>query len=35
MLFLHRSLDGFIAGPHGKMDWAVNTDEMIEYIYEK
>jgi dihydrofolate reductase len=31
ILFMHTSLDGFVAGPNGEMDW-INVDEkMFEY----
>jgi dihydrofolate reductase len=31
VLFMHTSLDGFVAGPNGEMDW-INVDEdMFEY----
>jgi dihydrofolate reductase len=28
ILFMHVSLDGFIAGPNGELDWTVTDDEM-------
>ena len=28
VLFMHTSLDGFVAGPNGEMDW-INVDEEI------
>jgi dihydrofolate reductase len=33
ILFMHVSLDGFICGPNGDMDWAtMNDDEMGKYL---
>src|SRR5438046_2681814 len=29
--FMHTSLDGFVAGPDGEMDWINVSDEMFEY----
>jgi dihydrofolate reductase len=35
VLFMHTSLDGFVAGPNGEMDW-INVDEdMFEYAGEQ
>jgi dihydrofolate reductase len=31
ILFMHTSLDGFVAGPAGEMDWIIADDEMFEY----
>lgn len=31
VLFMHVSLDGFVAGPKGEMDWIKVDDEMFEY----
>ena len=31
VLFMHTSLDGFVAGPKGEMDWIIVNDEMFEY----
>ena len=31
VLFMHTSLDGFVAGPNGEMDWINVDDEMFEY----
>ena len=31
VLFLHVSLDGFVAGPNGEMDWIHVDDEIFEY----
>lgn len=31
VLFMHTSLDGFVAGPNGEMDWINVDEEMFEY----
>ena len=31
VLFMHTSLDGFVAGPNGEMDWINVDDDMFEY----
>ena len=31
ILFVHASLDGFVAGPNGEMDWIIADDEVFEY----
>lgn len=31
VLFMHVSLDGFVAGPDGEMDWISVDDEIFEY----
>ena len=31
VLFMHVSLDGFVAGPNGEMDWIKVDDEMFEF----
>jgi len=31
VLFMHTSLDGFVAGPDGEMDWINVDDDMFEY----
>lgn len=31
VLFMHTSLDGFVAGPNGEMEWIKTDDEMFEY----
>jgi dihydrofolate reductase len=31
ILFMHASLDGFVAGPGGEMDWIHVDDEIFEY----
>jgi dihydrofolate reductase len=30
-LFLHVSLDGFVAGPNGEMDWIIASEELFDY----
>src|ERR1700712_3767965 len=33
ILFMHVSLDGFVGGPNGELDWAtMNDDEMGQYM---
>ncbi|MBC8045764.1 MAG: dihydrofolate reductase [Fimbriimonadaceae bacterium] len=31
ILFMHTSLDGFVAGPNGEMDWINADDDMFDY----
>ncbi|SMO83573.1 dihydrofolate reductase family protein [Solitalea koreensis] len=31
VLFMHTTLDGFVAGPKGEMDWIKIDDEMFDY----
>lgn len=31
VLFMHTSLDGYVAGPNGEMDWINTNEEMFEY----
>jgi dihydrofolate reductase len=31
VLFMHTSLDGFVAGPNGEMDWIKVDDEMFDF----
>jgi dihydrofolate reductase len=31
ILFMHTSLDGFVAGPKGEMDWIIVGEEMFAY----
>jgi len=31
VLFMHTSLDGFVAGPNGEMDWINVNDEVFQY----
>lgn len=35
VLFLHVSLDGFVAGPQGEMDWINTSDELFEYAGQR
>jgi dihydrofolate reductase len=35
VLFMHASLDGFVAGPNGEMDWIDVSDEMFEYAGQR
>src|SRR5438093_8619734 len=35
VLFMHMSLDGFVAGPNGEMDWIIVNDEMFEYAGQR
>ncbi len=35
VLFMHTSLDGFVAGPNGEMDWIDVNDEMFEYAGQR
>ncbi len=30
--FMHRSLDGFVAGPNGELDWAKIDEELFDYV---
>ncbi|MEJ7694161.1 dihydrofolate reductase family protein [Daejeonella sp.] len=30
--FMHISLDGFVAGPNGEMDWIIVNDEIFNYV---
>jgi len=30
--FMHMSLDGFVAGPNGELDWAKVDDEIFDYV---
>jgi dihydrofolate reductase len=31
VLFIHVSLDGFVAGPNGEMDWIIVNEEIFDY----
>lgn len=31
VLFVHTSLDGFVAGPNGEMDWIIVDEDMFDY----
>lgn len=33
--FMHVSLDGFVAGPNGEMDWIKVDDEMFDYASDR
>jgi dihydrofolate reductase len=35
VLFMHVSLDGFVTGPNGEMDWIKVDDEMFEFAGER
>jgi dihydrofolate reductase len=35
VLFMHTSLDGFVGGPDGEMDWIDVNDEMFEYAGQR
>jgi dihydrofolate reductase len=35
ILFMHTSLDGFVAGPKGEMDWIHVDEEMFDYANER
>ncbi|MBK5279004.1 MAG: dihydrofolate reductase [Bacteroidia bacterium] len=35
VLFMHTSLDGFVAGPNGEMDWIKVDDEMFDYAGQR
>src|SRR5262245_48519911 len=35
VLFMHTSLDGFVAGPQGEMDWITVNEEMFEYASKR
>lgn len=32
VLFVHTSLDGFVAGPQGEMDWVTVNDEIFDFV---
>lgn len=32
LVLMHSSLDGFVAGPNGEMDWIQFDDKMFEYV---
>lgn len=34
ILFMHASLDGFVAGPNGEMDWIIYDEELQNYAKE-
>jgi len=33
--FMHVSLDGFVAGPNGEMDWVILNDEMFDFVGQR
>ena len=33
--FTHMSLDGFVSGPNGEMEWIVYNDELAETAEER
>ncbi|MCE1165751.1 MAG: dihydrofolate reductase family protein [Bacteroidetes bacterium] len=33
--FMHMSLDGFVAGPNGEMDWIKVNDEIFDYVSKR
>jgi dihydrofolate reductase len=33
--FMHMSLDGFVAGPNGELDWANVDEELFNYVGER
>jgi len=35
VLFMHTSLDGYVAGPNGEMDWIKVDEEMFEYAAQR
>lgn len=34
IFLMHVSLDGFVAGPNGEMDWIVYNDDMAQYSHD-
>jgi len=32
---MHVSLDGFVAGPNGEMDWIIINDEMFDFVGDR
>jgi dihydrofolate reductase len=35
VLFMHVSLDGFVAGPNGEMDWIIVDEEIFDYAGDR
>jgi dihydrofolate reductase len=35
VLFMHTSLDGFVAGPNGEMHWVTVTDDVFDYAKQR
>src|SRR5215467_5748361 len=33
--FMHTSLDGFIAGPNGEMDWIIIDEEIFDFVGDR
>ena len=33
--FMHMSLDGFVAGPNGEMDWIKVDEEIFDYVAKR
>ena len=33
--FMHISLDGFVAGPNGELDWAKADEEIFNYVHKR
>ena len=33
--FMHMSLDGFVAGPNGEMDWIKVDEEIFDYVEKR
>jgi len=33
--FMHLSLDGFVAGPNGEMDWIKVDEEIFDYVHKR
>src|SRR5262245_59505748 len=34
IFLIHMSLDGYIAGPHGALDWVAYTDELESHVHQ-
>lgn len=35
VLFMHTSLDGFVAGPNGEMDWITVDEEIFDFVEQR
>ncbi len=35
VLFVHTSLDGFVAGPNGEMEWILVDEEIFDYVGQR
>jgi dihydrofolate reductase len=35
VLFMHTSLDGFVAGPNGEMNWITVNEEIFDYAHDR